>query len=564
MPGGLLNLVSYGNQNIILNGNPKKTFFRSVYAKYTNFGLQKFRIDMNGQRKLQMSAQSMFEFKVPRYADLLMDTYLSIDLPHIWSPIYPPLCGNDVEANSPASTWQPYEFKWIENLGSQLIDNVKFKVGGQTIQEFSGQYLYNLVERDFNSNKKKLYYEMTGNVPELNDPANSDGRVNVYPSVAVGIGEEYDTLGPEPSIRGRRIYIPLNIWFTLSEKMAFPLVSLQYTPLTIEVTIRPINELYVVRYIGGKSNSDIAGYYHKPDLTNYIYGFHRYLQPPPDVNINEDIYTDKRDEWNADIHLIATYCFLSEDEVKTFSKDNQSYLIKQSYTKTYHNVVGTSKIDLKSIGLVSNWMWFLQRDDVIFRNEWSNYTNWPYKWKPYNVIDPNNSNTKPINCSGTLYYPNQNKDMSYSNIMISGNFSPMNKKSIMEKWALLLDGKYRENELDADILKYVEKYTKSNGYSDNELFCYNFCLKTDPADIQPSGALNTSKFNLVQFELTTTQPTLDPNAQYQTICDGEGNVIGTVKPFWSVYDYTYNLVVMEERYNILEFRSGMAGLKYSR
>lgn len=26
MAGGLLNLVSYGNQNIILNGNPTKTF----------------------------------------------------------------------------------------------------------------------------------------------------------------------------------------------------------------------------------------------------------------------------------------------------------------------------------------------------------------------------------------------------------------------------------------------------------------------------------------------------------------------------------------------------------
>ena len=33
MPGGLLNLIAYGNQNIILNGNPKKTFFKSVYMK---------------------------------------------------------------------------------------------------------------------------------------------------------------------------------------------------------------------------------------------------------------------------------------------------------------------------------------------------------------------------------------------------------------------------------------------------------------------------------------------------------------------------------------------------
>ena len=73
MPGGLLNLVSYGNQNIILNGNPSKTFFKSVYSKYTNFGLQKFRIDFDGQRNLRMSETSVFKFKIPRYADLLLD-----------------------------------------------------------------------------------------------------------------------------------------------------------------------------------------------------------------------------------------------------------------------------------------------------------------------------------------------------------------------------------------------------------------------------------------------------------------------------------------------------------
>ena len=53
MPGGLLNIVAYGQQNIILNGNPSKTFFKCVYSKYTNFGLQKFRIDFEGQRNMR-------------------------------------------------------------------------------------------------------------------------------------------------------------------------------------------------------------------------------------------------------------------------------------------------------------------------------------------------------------------------------------------------------------------------------------------------------------------------------------------------------------------------------
>ena len=79
MPGGLLNIVAYGNQNVILNGNPSKTFFKAVYAKYTNFGMQKFRIDFNGQRNLRLAEESKFTFKMPRYAELLLDSYLVLN-----------------------------------------------------------------------------------------------------------------------------------------------------------------------------------------------------------------------------------------------------------------------------------------------------------------------------------------------------------------------------------------------------------------------------------------------------------------------------------------------------
>ena len=92
MAGGLMNLVSEGQQNIILNGNPTKSFFKTTYAKYTNFGLQKFRVDFDGAKTLRLSEESTFNFKVPRYADLLMDTYLVVNLPNIWSPILPPDC----------------------------------------------------------------------------------------------------------------------------------------------------------------------------------------------------------------------------------------------------------------------------------------------------------------------------------------------------------------------------------------------------------------------------------------------------------------------------------------
>ena len=210
MPGGLLNLISYGNQNIYLNGNPSKTFFKTKYAKYTNFGM-KFRIDYDGSRTIRSTDNSHYKFRIPRYADLLMDTCIVIKLPFIWSPIYPPQTEND--------TWAPYEFKWIENIGSQIIQEVTISVGGQILQQFSGSYLKNIAERDFDANKKKIYDEMTGHTPELNDPANNINRVNAYPSAFYTSNQS----GATPSIDSRNIYIPLNMWFSNSSKMAFHL-----------------------------------------------------------------------------------------------------------------------------------------------------------------------------------------------------------------------------------------------------------------------------------------------------------------------------------------------------
>ena len=231
MPGGLLNLKSFGNQNVLIHGNPTKTFFKSTYAKHTNFGIQKFRIDYDKQIELQLNSESNLLFKVPRYADLLMDIYLAIDLPDIWSPILSPkfLPENGYRG------WLPYEFKWIKNFGTNIIKEVNFSIGGHLIQKYTGTYLQNVVERDFNETKKKLFNVMTGNIDEINNPAKFyNGK---YPN-AFNFNPNSSSNNILPSIKGRRLYIPINIWFTLMSKMAFPLIALQYNELHIEFKIK--------------------------------------------------------------------------------------------------------------------------------------------------------------------------------------------------------------------------------------------------------------------------------------------------------------------------------------
>jgi Major capsid protein N-terminus/Large eukaryotic DNA virus major capsid protein len=394
MTGGLLNIVSYGNQNIILNSNPKKSFFKTTYAKYTNFGMQKFRIDFTGLRNLRMSEESRFTFTVPRYAELLMDTYLVVTLPTIWSPIYPPLSCNDA--------WHPYEFRWIDNLGTQMIKEIVFSVGGQILQRVTGKYLLAQVQRDLNGTKRFLYDSMTGNTAELNDPANFSGRKGTYPNVYYNASQQ----GPEPSIRSRKLYIPLNAWFCNNSRTAFPLVALQYNELQIDVVMRPVRDLFVTRdvtYPATNASEVAQAPFIQPNFNEQEYQFYRFLQPPPFADIaTADVYADKRTDWNADVHLMSTYCFLSAEESRVFASQEQKYLLKEAYEWDFKNITGSHRVELQNtMGMVATWMFMFQRSDINLRNQWSNYTNWPY----LNVIPddvtpaPNQEGyTFPINC----------------------------------------------------------------------------------------------------------------------------------------------------------------------
>ena len=556
MAGGLLNLVSSGQQNVVLNGNPSKTFWKSAYLKYTNFGMQKFRIDFEGTTTMRLAESSTFQFKIPRYADLLMDTYIVLNLPTIWSPILPPQTYINPDGTTSYTNWAPYEFKWIDYIGAMMIEKITINCGNQKLQEYSGSYILNMARRDFTGKKLQLFDEMIGHVPELVDPGNANSRVNAYPNSFY----TDNPAGAEPSIRERQLYIPLNSWFTLKTQMAFPLVSLQYNELQIYVTIRPINELFKIRDVFDSVNNFP---YIAPNFNQYQNQMYRFLQTPPDVDLGINSYVDQRSVWFPDIHLMSTYCFLSNDESRIFAKNEQKYLFKQVNEKVFYNVTGPNKVDLDSLGLISSWMFYFQRSDANLRNEWTNYTNWPYNYLPSDVHPASSYGTYTLS-NGETIGPGVNPNGHLTGYMTSGTYTMQNIKEILIKMGILLDGQYRENIQNAGIFNYIEKYTRTAGSAPSGLYCYNFCLNTSPLDLQPSGAINMNRFNQVQLEFTTVTPALDPLAQVLTICDPEsGDIVGINKPTWRIYEYNYNLYVMEERINMVVFVGGNAGLMYA-
>lgn len=559
MAGGLFNLISTSSNNVIIQGNPQKTFFKCAYSKITNFGLQKFRLDYDGTNDLRLTDSSKFTFRVKRYADLLMDTYICISLPDIWSPIYHPTSENNYN-------WVGYDFRWIENIGSQMITSIEITCGTSTLQKYSGAYLQSMLDRDFSHDKKDLFNRMSGNVSEIKEPDMAFGRVNTYPNA-------YHTNsagGAEPSIRARKIYIPINTWFTTDSRCAFPLVSLQYDVLAITVTLRPIKELFQVRDVFDYDNQFP---YIQPDFNQERFQMYRFLQTPPAVRITSDSYkSNQLKTWNSDIHLLSTYCFLSKEEAQLFAAEDQIYLVKDVFEYKFPNVTGSTRVKLTSGGMISSWMWFLQRSDVNTRNEWSNYTNWPYKNLPMNIIpapveidpDINVGINEPMMIlhSG----PSTNINGTNTGNFITGDFATVNNINILETLGIVFDGDYRENVMTRGVFDYVEKYTRTAGNAKDGIYCYNFCLNTGPMDYQPSGAINMSRFRTTEFEITTFIPEIDPiGAEFNVVCNIDGQPIGvTNKPAYSLYQYNYDMTIFEERFNILSFVGGNCGMLYAR
>jgi hypothetical protein len=272
---------------------------------------------------------------------------------------------------------------------------------------------------------------------------------------------------------------------------------------------------------------------------------------------------------------MSTYGFLTDEEAKIFALNEQRYLIKDIKENVFPNVTGNNRIRLHTTARVCSWVWVFKRNDVYKRNEWSNYSNWDYyRELPKNVeLAPDESE---FSIQGEPFGPGANPFLyavgdplvqtlvkSSTSYYVNPTFTNRNIREILLSLSILFDGKYREFDFDPGVYNYIEKYRNSNGISDNTLYTYSFSLNTSPMELQPSGAINLSRFKTIEFDISTILPEVDPKASFKVLCDAEGTIIGTSQKD-SLYVYHYDFYLAEERYNLLRFISGNAALLYAR
>lgn len=540
----------------LARGERAASFFRPPKLQRAfGFGKQQFRVDMDAPRDLAASAPSEFHFKIPRNSfDVLNDAHLVFTLPPIWSPVLPP---------QPATghRWAPFEFRWIDDLGAQVVTEIRVTAGNQQLATYSGDYLSAVAKRDYDAARYAAFCDLTGNVPEVNDPANAYGRVNCYPTAAV-TGATNLALGTQPSIEGRTVRVPVGAWFTHASHAALPVVCLgEDIDLTISVVLRPLQNWFRVRDVFDFENDFPLC---RPDFNTLPFQLHRFLQSPPQEDASLP-YANTTNFWNADVHLEVTGSFLTEFERTEIATKPQRYLVRDVKTYRQDNIAGAAMLKLESIGgMVASWTWHLSRSDVALRNEWANYTNWPYLGRPPAplVPAPASANLPAIGNRGPRSNPPEaGAYAGNTGIFLSGNATDVNRRLIMATNAVVFNGGYRETDFPASTWNQGMRYTDSRNTRDPALYCYSFALNPNVESEQFSGGRDTSRVTRVQLQMSVFPPPLNTSQASQTVvCDDGGNVVSVNVLPSGQFQYTYNLVVYEERYNFVEFARGRAGL----
>ena len=159
MPNGLMQLVAYGAQDLYLTGNPKMTYFKFVYRRYTNFAMEYINLNFETKPTLGLFNKSQGKVKIDRHADLIHDCYLVIDIPEVYAEY---ISG----------------FKWIKYLGYNLINYVTLTINGVEIDKQYGDWLIIWNELILPEEKKKCLYNMINPDDRIYDAENISWSIN--------------------------------------------------------------------------------------------------------------------------------------------------------------------------------------------------------------------------------------------------------------------------------------------------------------------------------------------------------------------------------------------------
>ena len=291
--GGLLQLVAVGKQDVFLTGNPQITWFKFVYRRHTNFAVEA--VEMYSDNEPDFGKK--ISWLVPRSGDLLGPCILEITLPELFLST----TGESVA--------------YVNSIGHALIKEISVTIGEQEIDRQTGEWMEIWSSLTTSESQKFGFYDMMGKVDGYSQPT---------------------LVGP------LKLYVPLQFWFCKNPGLYLPLLALQYHPVRINITFRPIQECFWTPTV---------------------------IVDCTDITVKPAHITS--------LTLYGDFVYLDVDERRRFVSTAHEYLIEQIQYTSQIAIPPSSQsipVPIEFNHPIREFIWVLQRQAVINNKEWFNFS----------------------------------------------------------------------------------------------------------------------------------------------------------------------------------------------
>ena len=442
--GGLLQLVATGKQDLFLTGNPQISFFKMVYRRHTSFATESQPMYFDGTPNFGQRITCL----IPRRGDLLGKVYLDVTLPQI----------RDTSGTV---------LSYTNSIGNALIQEITFEVGEQEIDKQTGEWM-------------ELWTQLTTPVGQRDALNEMIGRVELYnpPNLVPGVQSA-----------GLRLLIPLQFYFCNNPGLYLPLLALQYSQIRINITLRPLQQLFWV--------------------------------PPPLVQVDWVPACSTSVDCTSQIvnmMLWGDYVYLDVEERRMFVSASHEYIIEQvQYTPPYSITAQqtTATISVEFNHPIKEFIFVVQRDSMMNRNEWFNYSNLAIGQHTPALVQP---------------YLNSN--------------APAGRMDLIATAKLQLDGYDRFMERVPQYFRLEQPYDHHTTTPVNA-FIYNYSFALRPEDAQPTGTMNASRIDSIVWQIQMNPVLSNP---MMPASEQRGNC---------------HIVVYGHNYNVFRVINGFGGLLFT-
>lgn len=316
MAGAQAQLSLRGIQDVYLLA-PDNTFWKTTYARHTNFSIAEIEMSFNNQAGF---GRQKFTCKLTRSGDLLAQTYIAVDLPRIQ---YPAAAGNPAfslynpSGTNPLPTTPSYAY-WTNAIGHAMWNEISVIVGQQQIDSHTGEFME--MFEALSAPSDRVLSKMTGRYASAAECA-------------------------EASLLDQRLYVPLKFWFNRHPEQALPLTSLYWADVELQFSTKKRSELF---QSSGSAAVDLA-------------------LAQPTITVPTDV---------SEMHLLCNCVYLDKPERAAFANTKTEYVIDQVQYLGSESVTTTSTVVKHNCRFnhpVTELIWAFRRDSATAANDLFNF-----------------------------------------------------------------------------------------------------------------------------------------------------------------------------------------------